>query len=586
MGTQRMASDIIQELVRRSNRLGADPAVTNTGGGNTSAKATEHEPASGTAVEVLWVKGSGGDLRTATARHFAALDLSKLERVREAYQSDPGRGLKMPAENAVVEEYRHCAVAVGGSVAPSIDTPLHAFLPARHIDHTHPNAVIAIAATRRSRELTRRAFGGDVGWLPWMRPGMELGLALRAHVREHPQHVGVVLAQHGLINWAEDSANCYDRTLALIQRASRFIESHDKGPDTFGGAAHEPLPDSDRDELLCDLLPWLRGRVGGGSRRVIATVESGPRMLRFVNSHDALRLAALGTSCPDHFLRTKIKPLLVQWDPQRNDVAELCERLDQQLGTYRDDYARYYEQHRTSDSPPMRDPNPAIILIPGVGMIAWGRNKSESRIAAECYNAAVEVMRGAEAIDEYVALPPAEAFDIEYWALEEAKLRRLPPEGGLAGQVVVIVGSDHVKLDELVGAAVLEQGGHVVYVTPNHDLARDIADALMTRFGGASLGVGGTGISSSGRVVGIAANGLDPSGQARQDVVLAYGGADAVILVRARDTGYTRNPARLADLWKHVGVGRAREITAASDVAQVVANLVEECPKSMSGKSG
>jgi rhamnulose-1-phosphate aldolase/alcohol dehydrogenase len=433
-----------ERLIYRSNLLGSDGRITNTGGGNTSAKLVEKDPLTGEPVEVLWVKGSGGDLRTSTLENFASLYQEKLVGLQARYEGD---------EDAMVGCYPQCAFNLS-TRAPSIDTPLHSFVPFKHVDHMHPNAVIAIAASRRSRELTREVYGDEVGWTPWLRPGFKLGLELQRRCREEPQLKGIVLAQHGLISWADDDRACYDLTLRLTDRAASYIAARDQGDRTFGGQKYAALQETLRDEILVELLPWLR-------KRSIATVDTMPGMLRFVNSHDAPRLAELGTSCPDHFLRTKIKPLYVAWDPAGADVERLRTRLAAGLEQYRQDYAAYYDRCQRPDSPAMRDPNPTVILIPGIGMIAWGKNKSESRITAEFYGCAVEVMRGAEAIDEYIALPEQEAFDIEYWQLEEAKLRRMPPEKRFSRYVVMVSGAKTAMSDALT-QWLLSEGAHVV----------------------------------------------------------------------------------------------------------------------------
>ncbi|HEY3837539.1 MAG TPA: class II aldolase/adducin family protein, partial [Bryobacteraceae bacterium] len=299
-------------LIYRSNQLGSDGRITNTGGGNTSAKLIEKDPDTGAPIDVLWVKGSGGDLRTSTLENFASLYQDKLIGLQSVYAGD---------EDAMVERYPDCAFN-GNPRAPSIDTPLHSFVPYKHVDHMHPNTVIAIAASRRSRELTQEVFGDEVGWTPWLRPGFKLGLELQRRCHEEPRLKGVVLAQHGLINWADDDRECYHLTLRLIERAAAYIEARDKGDQTFGGPKHFSLDPAAHDDLLFDLLPWLRERAASG-KRCIATVDSSPAILRFVNSHDAPRLAQLGTSCPDHFLRTKIRPLFVPWNPAGGDVNTL-----------------------------------------------------------------------------------------------------------------------------------------------------------------------------------------------------------------------------------------------------------------------
>jgi len=347
--------DPLGRLVYRSNLLGADQRITNTGGGNTSAKLTEKDPLTGKVVEVLWVKGSGGDLRTSTKENFSSLYLDRLFALQPRYREAPDRGPKTPVEDALVGMYPHCTFNLNPRAA-SIDTPLHAFVPHKQVDHTHPNAVIAVAAARHSEKLTRDIYGDDVVWTPWQRPGFDLGLKLQDICKQHPKAKGVLLGQHGLINWADDDRACYELSLELIERAARFIEERDRGAKTFGGAKYADVSDDRRRELLVKLLPWLRGRLSG-KRRMIGTVQDDATIRRFVNSADAPRLAELGTSCPDHFLRTKIKPLYVAWDSASGDLAKLKGLIDDGLTKYRADYAAYYERHKHPDSPAMRDPN-------------------------------------------------------------------------------------------------------------------------------------------------------------------------------------------------------------------------------------
>ena len=527
-----------QRLVYRSNILGADQRITNTGGGNTSAKLTEPDPLTGEPVTVLWVKGSGGDLRTSTLANFASLYQDKLLALQDLYARMEHRGVKSPAEDHMVGLYPHCTFDLNPRAA-SIDTPLHAYVPAAHVDHMHPNAVISIAASRHSERLTREVFGDEVVWTPWQRPGFELGLTLQALVARHPGLRGVILGQHGLINWAHDDKDCYELTLSLITRAAEHIEARDRGEQTFGGQKYAALDDAQREAVLLQVLPWLRGQVSGsatttadGSRqqRMIATLQHDATILRFVNSHDAPRLAELGTSCPDHFLRTKIKPLYVAWDPSTGDVERLRRLLAEGLEQYRRDYAAYYEACRHPNSPAMRDPNPTVILVPGLGMIAFGKDKSESRVTAEFYNCAVEVMRGAEAIDEYVALPQQEAFDIEYWLLEEAKLQRMPPGKPLARRVVVVVGAGS-GIGRAVAHRVAAEGAHVVCA----DLSREAADAtaaeLTARYG-MGIGVAGSGLSACGPAIAVGVDVTDRASVRRlvRDAVFAYGGIDHVVV--------------------------------------------------------
>lgn len=518
----------IERLVYRSNLLGSDQRITNTGGGNTSSKAIETDPLTGEPADVLWVKGSGGDLRTSKAANFASLYLDKLLSLESVYEDNEDRGPKTPAEDAMVGYFPHCTFNLNPR-ASSIDTPLHGFLPASHIDHMHPNAVIAIAASRRSKELTTEIFGSSVGWVPWLRPGFELGLLMRNEVEKNPDLQGLVMGQHGLINWAENDKDCYELTLSLIEKAADYIEARDKGDQTFGGQRHKPLTDDAREALLVELLPWLRGQVSQHNK-FVGTVQSDPNILRFVNSADAPRLAELGTSCPDHFLRTKIKPLYVAWDPASGDLDSLKRLLTSGLDQYRKDYAAYYDRCRHANSPAMRDPNPTVILIPGVGMIAWGKNKSESRVTAEFYNCAVEVMRGAEAIDEYIALPQQEAFDIEYWLLEEAKLKRMPPEKELARQIVLVIGAGS-GIGKASAHRFASEGAHVVCADMNEAAAQETASEL-TDIHGLGIGVAGTGISGCGPAIGLGADITSrESIQALiRSTLLAYGGIDHVVI--------------------------------------------------------
>ncbi len=518
--------DPVGRLVYRSNLLGADGRITNTGGGNTSAKLTETDPLTGEPVGVLWVKGSGGDLRTAERENFSSLYLDRVRSLQAHYERAPERGPKTAIEDAMVGLYSHCTFNLNPRPF-SIDTPLHAFVPARHVDHMHPNAVIAIAAARDSARLTREIFGDDVIWTAWQRPGFDLGLKLGEVCRAHPRARGVILGSHGLINWADDDKACYGLTLELIERAARFIAARDRGEGTFGGQCYAALEEGPRRATLAAILPWLRGQVGP-TRRMIGTIQDDGAILRFVNSHDAPRLAELGTSCPDHFLRTKIKPLYVAWDPASGDVAALKATLTEGLARYRREYAEYYEAHKHADSPAMRDPNPTVILIPGLGMIAWGKDKSESRVTAEFYGCAVEVMRGAEALDAYTALPAQEAFDIEYWTLEEAKLRRMPPEKELARRVIAVVGGGS-GIGRAVAQRLVAEGAQVVCVDRDPAAAAATAALITDRYG-VGIGVAGSGLSDCGPALGLQADMTDRASVRAMldDAALAYGGLDAI----------------------------------------------------------
>ncbi len=467
--------DGLGRLVYRSNLLGRDRRFTNTGGGNTSSKIMERDPVTGEEAEVLWVKGSGGDLGSAGRENFASLYLDKLLALQETYARFPERGLKTGAEDAMPAMYAHAVFNLNRR-APSIDTPLHGFVPYRHVDHMHPVAAIAIATADCGAELTREAYGDEVAWVDWKRPGFELGLDMQRICEEQPEAKGVMLGGHGLINWADDDRECYLLTLRLIDRAEQFVADRVAGKAPFGGARYKELSEAARRAALADLLPWLRGRLSS-ERKVIATVDASKAALRFVNAREASRLAELGTSCPDHFLRTKIKPLYVDWRPGSGTSAALRARLDEALTRYAQDYAAYYEACRRPDSPAMRSPLPSVALLPGLGLVGWGKNKRESALAAEFYAAAIEVMRGAEGIGAYTALPRQEAFDIEYWALEEAKLRRLPPEKELAREAAVVVGGGS-GIGAATARRLAAEGAAVAVVDLDESAARAVAETL------------------------------------------------------------------------------------------------------------
>jgi len=520
----------VDRLVYRSNCLGRDQRITNTGGGNTSSKIREKDPLTGGEVEVLWVKGSGGDLRTSTRENFSSLYQDKLIALQPLYQARADKGLKSPAEDDMVGMYTHTTFNLNPR-ASSIDTPLHSFIPARFVDHMHPNAIIAIAATSRCQELTREIFGEEMDYVPWMRPGFELGLAMQEICRRNPKAKAIMMGQHGFISWADDDQECYHRTLDYIEKASVYLESRYEAKGghatAFGGPRAQSLAPEKRQEVFAAILPWLRGEVSQ-QRRLIGTVQDDDKILRFVNSKDAARLAELGTSCPDHFLRTKIKPLYVDWNPQTESVADLKAKLAAGLTQYRKDYAAYYAACKRSNSPAMRDPNPTVVLIPGLGMVAWGKDKSESRVTAEFYNCAVEVMRGAEAMDRYIALPAQEAFDIEYWLLEEAKLRRMPPEKELARQVIVVIGAGS-GIGRETALRLSKEGAQIVCVDMKLETAEATASEITAKLG-QGIGVAGTGISGCGPAIGLACNITDrTSVRAMLDqVALAYGGFDSI----------------------------------------------------------
>ncbi len=520
--------DAVERLRYRSNILGADQRITNTGGGNTSSKIKMTDPLSGAEVDVLWVKGSGGDLRTSTRANFASLYMDKFLSLKNIYDKSDVRGVKTEIEDAMVDMYRHTTYGLNPA-ASSIDTPLHGLIAYRHVDHMHPISAIAIAASKDQEGLTQEVFGGEVGWVPWQRPGFDLGLVMRNTLKANPYLKGLIMGQHGLINWADDDKACYELTLALVERAAHYIEQHDKGEKTFSGQKYKSLDETTRNEILIKLLPVLRGKVSQ-SNRFIGTVHMTESVLQFVNSVDAPRLAEIGTSCPDHFLRTKIKPLYVDWNPQTESVGSLLEKLEAGLVKYRSDYASYYEACKHPNSPAMRDPNPTVILIPGLGLIAWGKNKSESRVTAEFYSLAIEVMRASEAISEYQGLPRQEAFDIEYWLLEEAKLKRMPPEKEFARNIVVVIGAGS-GIGKATAHRVAKEGAHVVCADLSESTSQETADELVKIYG-VGIGVAGTDISGCGPAIGL---GVDITKRESiksmlEKVVLAYGGVDNIIV--------------------------------------------------------
>jgi rhamnulose-1-phosphate aldolase/alcohol dehydrogenase len=524
--------DPVGRLVYRSNLLGSDQRITNTGGGNTSSKITERDPLTGQPTEVLWVKGSGGDLRTSTRENFSSLYQQKLIDLQKLYASRSDKGLKAQAEDDMVGMYTHATFNLNPR-ASSIDTPLHSFLPGKHVDHMHPNAIIAIAASQNCAQLTKEIFGGEMAYVPWMRPGFELGLAMQKISKENPKTRAIMMGQHGFISWADDDKQCYTDTLNFIEKAAAYIEEKyaAKGGDAgaFGGQKYQTLDDAARKAAFAAILPWLRGQVSK-EKRFIGTVQDDAKILRFVNSKDAPRLAELGTSCPDHFLRTKIKPFFVEWDPASGDIDRLKAAIAEGLVQYRKDYEAYYNKCKRPDSPAMRDANPTVVLIPGFGMIAWGKNKSESRVTAEFYNCAIEVMRGAEAIDRYEAMDQQEAFDIEYWNLEEAKLRRLPPEKELDRQIVVVIGAG-AGIGKATAQRLVKEGAHIVCVDVDGAAAKETAQEIIAKYG-EGIGVAGSGISNCGPAIGLFCDITNRESVAGlfQDVMLAYGGLDAVVV--------------------------------------------------------
>ncbi|KXF76340.1 short-chain dehydrogenase [Paramesorhizobium deserti] len=462
------------KLLYRSNLLGADKRITNYGGGNTSAKVTETDPLTGEPVQVLWVKGSGGDVGTIKLDGFATLYQDKLNALKGIYKG-------VEDEDRMVGFLPHCTFNLNPRAA-SIDTPLHGFVPYKHVDHMHPDAIIAIAASKNSRELTKEIFGDEIGWLAWRRPGFQLGLDLEAFVKANPQAKGVVLESHGLFTWADDAKVCYELTLDVINKAIRWLAERMEGKAAFGGAVTQSLEPSERRAVAARLMPVIRGMIGKAERK-LGHFDDQDAVLEFVNSRDLRPLAALGTSCPDHFLRTKIRPLVLDFDPAKPDVDAVLAGLEKALEDYRADYTRYYETCKHDNSPAMRDPNPVIFLVPGVGMLSFARDKATARIAGEFYVNAINVMRGASTVSEYQGLPEQEAFDIEYWLLEEAKLQRMPKPKSLAGRIALVTGGaggiGRATAERLAG-----EGACVVLADIDADSLASAHEDFAKRFGG------------------------------------------------------------------------------------------------------
>lgn len=462
-----------EKLLYRSNLLGSDKRVTNYGGGNTSCKCQEVDPLTGEATEVLWVKGSGGDVGTIRMDGFATLYMDKMRALKGKY-----RGVAF--EDEMVGYLPHCTFNLNPRAA-SIDTPLHAYVPKAHVDHMHPDAIIAIAASKNSKELTAEIFGDEIGWLPWKKPGYELGLWLEDFCLKNPDAKGVVLESHGLFTWDDDAKACYELTLEIINKAIAYFEEKTAGVPAFGGAIHKSLAPAARREVAARLMPAIRGFVSG-QQHMVGNFEDSETVLDFVNAKDMPALAALGTSCPDHFLRTKIRPLVIDFDPAQNNIDAVLDGLEAQIAAYREDYAAYYERCKHDDSPALRDPNAVVYLVPGVGMITFAKDKATARISGEFYVNAINVMRGASSVSDYVGLPEQEAFDIEYWLLEEAKLQRMPKPKSLAGRVAMVTGGAG-GIGTATAERYLAEGACVVLADISADSLSATRDALTASYG-------------------------------------------------------------------------------------------------------
>lgn len=471
-----MAGDEVALLVYRSNLLGADLRLTNYGGGNTSCKAIAKDPLTGNETEVMWIKGSGGDLGSMKRSGLAALYVDRLRSLTNVY-----RGLQY--EDEMVELFNHCIYDLA-SKAPSIDTPLHGFLPFKHIDHLHPDAAIAIAAAKDGKKITQELFNGTIGWVGWQRPGFDLGLQLKQCLDENPGIRGIMLGSHGLFTWGDTAYESYMNTLEVIERCAQYLEdNYGKKAPVFGGEKIQSLPVAERKAKAARLAPVLRGFCSSNVK-MIGHFTDDERVLQFINSNDLDRLAPLGTSCPDHFLRTKISPLVLNIAPADDvtDVKQVKERLKPQFEAYRKMYAEYYDTCKHPNSPAIRDANPVVILYPGVGMFTFAKDKQTARVAAEFYINAINVMRGAEAVSEYTSLPRQEAFDIEYWLLEEAKLQRMPKPKPLSGRVALVTGSAG-GIGKAIAKKFAEEGACVILNDINSERLESTKEEFAKQFG-------------------------------------------------------------------------------------------------------
>lgn len=506
-----LAGDEVALLIYRSNLLGADLRLTNYGGGNTSCKAMAADPLTGKQTEIMWVKGSGGDLGTLKKNGLAALYVDRLRSLTNIY-----RGIEH--EDEMVELFNHCIYDLN-SKAPSIDTPLHGFLPFKHIDHLHPDAVIAIAAAKDGKRITDELFGGSIGWVPWQKPGFDLGLQLKQCLDENPGIRGIMLGSHGLFTWGNTAYESYINTLEVIEKCAEFIEQNlNRKAVVFGGEKIQSLPKEVRAKKAAALAPILRG-LCSSNQKMIGHFTDDERVLQFINSNDMERLAPLGTSCPDHFLRTKISPLVLNFskDDVIDDAKAVKDKISPQFEDYRKMYADYYDTCKHPNSPAIRDANPVIIIYPGVGMFSFSKDKQTARVASEFYTNAINVMRGAEAISEYTSLPRQEAFNIEYWLLEEAKLQRMPKPKSLSGRIALVTGSGG-GIGKAIAKKFAQEGACVVI----NDINQERIDATVKEF---QQFFGRDAIASATLDV----TETDSIKAAMDKTVLAFGGVDIVV---------------------------------------------------------
>lgn len=506
-----LAGDEVGLLVYRSNLLGADLRLTNYGGGNTSCKAMAKDPLTGKEVEVMWVKGSGGDLGTMKRNGLAALYVDRLRTLTNVY-----RGIQY--EDEMVELFNHCIYDLA-SKAPSIDTPLHGFLPFKHIDHLHPDAAIAIAAAKDGEKITQELFKGSIGWVPWQRPGFDLGLQLKNCLDQHPGIRGIMLGSHGLFTWGDTAYECYVNTLEVIEQCAAYIEERSKMKGlVFGGVKQKALEQDKRIKQAASLAPVLRG-LCSSQQKMVGHFTDDERVMQFINSSELDRLAPMGTSCPDHFLRTKIAPLVLKLNADENlkDGIAIKEKIQPQFEAYREMYANYYNSCRHANSPAMRDPNPVVILYPGVGMFTFAKDKQTARVASEFYINAINVMRGAEAISSYTSLPPQEAFNIEYWLLEEAKLQRMPTPKPLSGRVALVTGSGG-GIGKAIAAKFAAEGACVLLSDNHIERLEEARESFIRQFGKDSIAAANMDVTDSATIQ-----------SALQAAALHFGGVDIIV---------------------------------------------------------
>ncbi len=471
-----LAGDEVGLLIYRSNLLGADLRLTNYGGGNTSCKVMAKDPVTGKETEVMWVKGSGGDIGTLKKSGLAALYTERLRSLTQVY-----RGIEH--EDEMVELFNHCIYDLA-SKAPSIDTPLHAFLPFKHIDHLHPDAAIAIAAAKDGKKITAELFNGTIGWVEWQRPGFDLGLKLKQCLDENPGIRGIMLGSHGLFTWGDTAYESYINTLEVIERCAQYLEdNYGKSRPVFGGPKLKSLDKAQRLQQASLLAPVLRGFCSSHSR-MIGHFTDDDRVLEYINSNDLERLAPMGTSCPDHFLRTKISPLVLPLTPAQDfsDIKSIKTALAPAFESYRAMYKAYYDQCKHADSPAVRDPNPVVLLYPGVGMFTFAKDKQTARVASEFYTNAINVMKGAEAVSSYTSLPRQEAFNIEYWLLEEAKLQRMPKPKALSGKIALITGSAG-GIGKAIAKKFAEEGACIILSDNDASRLKEAEEEFRNKFG-------------------------------------------------------------------------------------------------------